>query len=181
MISRFQSIFCCSLRQAWNWINVNLPHINASTLLLKAGNKFTPISQSSSPVWHRSNFLCRNYQQTWRRHLSSRTLCLTLSRVFWKIGVQCSALCPLSFTLRGQKSSAVRSKYWSRICTLNSDQKQRALVSLSVCRMSSTQASPSDLYDGVIAASPCVLPQHPLGHRGSQRWAETCPALQGSH
>lgn len=39
------------------------------------------------------------------------------------------ALCPLPFILRSQESSALRSKYWSRICALNFELKQKVTSS----------------------------------------------------
>lgn len=78
-------------------------------------------------------------------------------------------LCPLPFILHGQETTAVRFKYWSRICTLNSDQKQQVLASLSACCMSS---APSDLYDG-------ETQRFPTAPSGPQRLAEVSGDMAG--
>lgn len=145
-------------------------HLSALTLLLKAGNLFTPISPSSSPVWHQSIFLNRNYQQTWLRQLSSHNL-------YWTLATYCTVSCCSLTTPKKNKKNF-----------FDFHLKQNAPLSPSVCCMSSALASPSDWCDSVspaccTPASPCVFPQRPLDpmQSGPQRWAWTCPVLQGSH
>lgn len=141
--------------------------LNALTLLMKAGNIFTPTSPSSSPFWHQSIFLNRNYQQTWLKKLPSHNFYCNLQLI---------VLCPAAVWQHQKKTKKKRFDFHL---------KQNAPLSPSVRCMSSALASPSDWCDSVspaccTPASPCVFPQRPLDpmQSGPQRWAWTCLTRQ---
>lgn len=117
------------------------------------------------------HFPNRNYQQTWLRKLPSHNF-------YWTLATYCTVSCCSLTTPKKNKKKNL----------FDFHLKQNAPLSPSICCMSSALASPTDWCDSVspaccTPASPCVFPQRPLDpmQSGPQRWAWTCPVLQGSH